>query len=116
MPQAPGQFGVEPEDFLPGIATVFDIADGHIDLSAPATDIDGDSVLDTLAGRVGDCLVVVTDTDLDGVGDRVTWVDSEGAYECWKLAEQAASRLDPSAAGGSRWQLADRGSVADDGG
>lgn len=98
-----GGFG--PEDFLPGVEDVFEVDGAMVDLSAPTVDIDGDGVLDTRTAKVDDRLVVVTDTDLDGLGDRVTWVDSQGAFECWQLAERVAEEA-------LRWQLVERGELS----
>lgn len=118
-----GAGGFGPEDFLPGLDGAAPLVDGYLDLSAPTIDIDGDGVLDTLSFHLDGRVVVVTDTNLDGLGDRVTWVDSEGAYECWQFVERAEAQLEGTqlegahgdgggpGPGGVGWQRVDHGSV-----
>jgi hypothetical protein len=90
------------EDCLRGSCDGFAVENGMIDLSDPTVDMDGDGVLDTISLRHDDALVVITDSDLDGYADRLTWIDSEGAFESWKAAEGAGADID-------QWELINRG-------
>ncbi|WP_068274650.1 DUF6802 family protein [Aldersonia kunmingensis] len=70
---------------LSGIDATSELGDlGAVDLQHPTIDLDGDGVLDTATLSDGDSLLVVTDTDLDGLADELTAVDDDGVFASWR--------------------------------
>ena len=78
---------------------------GPVELNHPVQDINGDGILDTATDATDDGLVVVTDTDLDGLADHIAVVDGDGEFASWEYHQDLA--------GGDRWEQVDRGRVGE---
>ncbi|MFD6858822.1 DUF6802 family protein [Rhodococcus sp. NPDC060086] len=71
------------------------------------SDLDGDGIRDTVAFDNGHgALVVATDTDLDGVTDRLTAVADDGEFGVWEFHREPD--------GTPRWDRIDEGTIGID--
>ncbi|WP_040792077.1 DUF6802 family protein [Nocardia paucivorans] len=78
---------------------------GPVELTHPTQDIDGDGIPDTITAIDGGVSSVWTDTDLDGLADRASIVDSDGDYSSWEY------HRNPDGTG--EWRKTDQGTLGE---